>query len=171
MAMRYVMGIAMLACGVAHAVVQRINTATEFDSILKNNDFVIAEFSADWCHPCKITDPIFEKFSEEFRSITFLKIDIEKIEVLANRYNINEMPAFLYFKNGKELARHAGSRVKTGRVGFIDEESISLDEGIRQYIAKYFGIANDDGQITSPTEKKGEGILERIKKFFTSLFS
>lgn len=49
------------------------------------------------------------KFSEQFRSITFMKVDIDECEDLANRYQISSVPAFLFFKDGKEVNRLVGA--------------------------------------------------------------
>ncbi len=166
---RYSMGIALMVLVVTHAKVQHVNTVSEFDNVLKNNSFVVAEFYPEWGLN-KTIDPIFEQISDEYKNIPFLKVDIEKLETLANRYNVNEMPAFLYFKNGKEAARHTGSRVTTGE-GFLVIYSMSLDKGMRQYIAKYFGIGNVNEQVSTSSEKEEKDILRRIKSFFTSLFS
>jgi thioredoxin 1 len=47
--------------------------------------------------------------SQENPSITFLKVDIDDVEELANRFSVSSIPCFLFFKNGKEVNRLVGA--------------------------------------------------------------
>lgn len=62
-----------------------------------------------WCGPCKRIAPFFAKFSDQFPQITFLKVDIDECEDLANRFQISSVPAFLFFKDGKVINRLIGA--------------------------------------------------------------
>jgi thioredoxin 1 len=69
----------------------------------------IIKFSAYWCGPCKKIAPLFHKLSEEYKDIEFKDIDIEKDDELANKYNIQALPTFLFLENGHEHDRLCGA--------------------------------------------------------------
>lgn len=43
---------------------------------------VVVDFSATWCGPCKMISPVFEKLSTQFPAITFVKIDVDELQVV-----------------------------------------------------------------------------------------
>jgi len=55
-----------------------------------------------WCKSCKLFPPILEKFSDK-NFIKFKVIDIDENINLVQKFNINAVPALLFFKNGKLL--------------------------------------------------------------------
>ena len=42
---------------------------------------IIVDFSATWCGPCRMISPEFEKLSNEYSTIVFLKVDVDEVEV------------------------------------------------------------------------------------------
>lgn len=78
-------------------------TLQEFDDILSNtfgNRYIFVDFFAKWCGPCKRIAPKLEAMSELYNSITFVKIDVDEINDLVQRYKIQAMPTFLLFETG-----------------------------------------------------------------------
>lgn len=77
--------------------------------ILTSSQLVVIDVYADWCGPCRRFEPIFKQASEHFsRQYTFFKLNGDKERDLANYFNITAYPTTLYFKEGREIARHIG---------------------------------------------------------------
>ncbi|KAJ5893570.1 thioredoxin domain-containing protein [Penicillium taxi] len=74
----------------------------QFEDIISANKTVAAEFTARWCDECKSITPVFRKLSDQYPSITFVRIDVEKVGLLAQKYSVSYVPTFLFFKNGKK---------------------------------------------------------------------
>ena len=86
-----------------------INSNEEMQQIIKTKN-VIIDFSADWCGPCKMFAPIYEKASNSVNEVLWLKVNIEDYNGANVRevFNFQSIPTLIYFKNGKEYKRHTG---------------------------------------------------------------
>ena len=82
----------------------QVNTVEEFDNYLTNHDsgkkFVVVDFSATWCGPCKKFYPDYVIMSDDskYASILFLKVDVEELPEITDRYQISAMPTFMFFE-------------------------------------------------------------------------
>ena len=70
-----------------------------FDEIIKNNDFVIVDFWAPWCGPCKSFGPVFEETSEKYENITFAKVNTEEEQELAGHFQVRSIPTLMIFRD------------------------------------------------------------------------
>lgn len=73
--------------------------------VLESKLPVVVDFYADWCGPCKMLAPIVEDLAKEYDGkVVFYRINIDKNEALANKFEISSIPAVKVFKNGKIVA-------------------------------------------------------------------
>lgn len=92
-----------------HGLVSDVSTS-DFERILKASDKpVIVDFWANWCGPCQIYGPEFEKASKESPEAVFLKVNTESEPALSNRLGIRGIPCTIIFKDGKEIKRQPGA--------------------------------------------------------------
>ena len=78
-----------------------------FDSFIEDGNCII-DFYADWCGPCKMLAPEFEKASEKIKGTKFGKVDIDKNQKIAGRFQVMSIPTILFFKNKEQVNRHSG---------------------------------------------------------------
>ena len=81
----------------------------EFEKLVLESSIVLVDFWADWCGPCKIFGPIFEKSSEKHGDIIFAKVDTEAERELAAAAGISSIPTLMAFRDGVLLYREAGA--------------------------------------------------------------
>ncbi|KAF7347098.1 Thioredoxin [Mycena venus] len=95
--------------------VTQIETFEEFEKVVNSETPVIIEFWAEWCGPCKVISPEFEKFSNlpENAGLGFYKVDIDVDERVANEVDVIAMPSFMVFKGGNKLGVSHGANVGT----------------------------------------------------------
>ena len=72
---------------------------------------VVIDFFADWCGPCKKIAPEYEKLSQKYSDIVFLKIDADESGKLAESFNINALPTFLFLNKGNIVKRLEGANL------------------------------------------------------------
>ena len=85
-------------------------TDANFDQeVLKSGIPVVIDCFADWCGPCRMLSPIFEKVSGEMEGkAKFVKLDVDANPTTSGTYEIRSLPTMIIFKDGKEVARHSG---------------------------------------------------------------
>lgn len=98
--------------------------STTFDTIIKSEKLVLIDFSATWCGPCKTLAPILKQVKDSLRDrITILKIDVDKNQQLASKYQVRGVPTMILFQNGKQLWRQSGVLSKEEIIKIIIEKS------------------------------------------------
>lgn len=87
--------------------------------VLDNQDIVFVDFYADWCGPCKMTEPIITALAEEYAGKTkFVKVNVDHNQEIASQYNVFSIPTFIIFKQGKPQNQFVGAM---GKEGFVRE--------------------------------------------------
>jgi thioredoxin 1 len=80
-----------------------------FDTIIKSEKPVLIDFFATWCGPCKTLAPILKQVKDNLgERITILKIDVDKNQQLASKYQVRGVPTMILFQNGVQLWRQSG---------------------------------------------------------------
>ena len=98
--------------------------STNFDTIIKSEKPVLIDFFATWCGPCKTLAPILKQVKDNLgEGITVLKIDVDKNQHLASKYQVRGVPTMILFQNGKQLWRQSGVLTKDEIIKTILEKS------------------------------------------------
>ena len=90
-----------------------ITSQNEFDEIVATSKPVLVDFYATWCGPCKMQAPILYEFKDEIGDkVTVVKVDVDQVPELAERYNIISIPTITVFKNGELKEKSVGLSTK-----------------------------------------------------------
>jgi thioredoxin len=84
---------------------------TELQELRRRGTPVVADFYADWCHPCHALTPELETLSEQLGpDVTFVKVDIDAHPDLTLELGIMSVPTVVHFGgDGEEVARSIGA--------------------------------------------------------------
>ena len=69
-----------------------------FEQTILNNDFVVIDFWAPWCGPCRGFAPVFEAASEKYPDISFAKVNTEEQQGLAAHFQVRSIPTLVIFR-------------------------------------------------------------------------
>ena len=75
-------------------------SAADFEQTVTREGITLVDFWAEWCGPCRMFAPIFEKASEQHPDVTFGKVDTEAEQALAAAANIRSIPTLMAFRDG-----------------------------------------------------------------------
>lgn len=76
---------------------------------INSAQYVLVEFYATWCPHCQKMMPIVADIKTLLAdNLKVLQFDIDKNEDLANKENVQSLPTFLLYQNGKEVMRETG---------------------------------------------------------------
>ncbi len=89
-------------------------TETAFeDEVLKSSLPVMVDFTALWCGPCKMLDPVVTQLSQEWGSkVKVVKLDVDDNSNLAVQYGVMGVPTLILFVDGKPVQRLSGYQPK-----------------------------------------------------------
>lgn len=92
-----------------------------FKEIISSEVPILVDFSADWCGPCKMLAPILKQVKDELGdAIKIIKIDVDKNQPLAAKYQVKGVPTMILFKQSKQLWRQSGVLQKQEIVSIIN---------------------------------------------------
>lgn len=95
---------------------------SSFNNIINSNQPVLVDFHADWCGPCKMLAPILKEVKHDLKdSIKIVKIDVDKNQVIASKYQVRGVPTMILFKNGNQLWRQSGVVQKNDIIATINQ--------------------------------------------------
>lgn len=102
---------------------------SDFNELINDVKPTLVDFYATWCGPCKMQSPIIEKVKEEVgETANVLKIDIDKNEAVAHKYNVQSIPTLILFKNGEPVWRAVGLQQANVLVDKIKEYQGTSDK-------------------------------------------
>lgn len=97
---------------------------SSFKNIVDSEIPVLIDFYADWCGPCKMLAPILKQVKDAMGDrLKIVKIDVDKNQKLATKYNVRGVPTMMLFKNGKQVWRQSGVLQKNDILEVIREFS------------------------------------------------
>ncbi len=90
------------------ALLKKQDDGMSVEEFLKRTEnkekIVFAYFKAEWCAPCVKLKPVMEQLqAEEKEKVEILIIDIDENKKLAQHFEINTLPLFYIYKNGKKV--------------------------------------------------------------------
>lgn len=84
-------------------------TSYEFNTAISRGKYVLVDFGAEWCPPCKKMEPVLKNLGKNNpNKFTMFKVDGGKDEDILKQYSVTALPVFILFKDGKQVWRKDG---------------------------------------------------------------
>ena len=107
-----------------------------FEETINGNDFVIVDFWAQWCGPCKSFAPTYEKISAEFPDIVFAKVNTEEEQGIAAHFQIRSIPTLMMFREQIIIYSEAGALPEMAFKDIVERASDLDMAKVREQIAE-----------------------------------
>ncbi len=100
-----------------------VNSEYDFKArVVDANEICLVDLFSDRCPPCRILAPTISSLADKYvGEVIVCKVNVDRVTVIAERYNVNAIPTVLFIKNGKELRRLVGLQSETKYVALLDK--------------------------------------------------
>ena len=80
-----------------------------FEQIVSKDALTLVDFWAEWCGPCKSMHPIFSRLAKKYHSVKFGRVNIDNNQDIAMKFDVQSIPTFIMFRNGKPIDKMIGA--------------------------------------------------------------
>ena len=89
-------------------------TTDNFEAeVLNQEGYVLVDFCATWCGPCKMIAPVGAQIAEENQGVIKVgKVNVDNEMPLAQKYRVASIPTLILFKDGKPVQQSIGFATK-----------------------------------------------------------
>ncbi len=85
----------------------------EYDVITSGKGYVLVDFYAPWCAPCRKMLPVVEDLAKTYPGkFKLLTVDFDKNRLLINEKQVSSVPYLVIFKDGKKVWEKSGEASK-----------------------------------------------------------
>ena len=95
------------------AEILKLNESAFEAEVLKSTLPVMVDFTAVWCGPCKMLEPVVMQLSQDWAGkVKVVKLDVDDNSNLAVQYGVMGVPTLILFVNGSPVQRLSGYQPK-----------------------------------------------------------
>ena len=109
---------------------------SNFEQTIQDRDFVIVDFWAPWCGPCRSFAPVYDKVSADFDDVLFAKVNTEEQQEIAAHFRIRSIPTLMIFREQIIIFSQAGALPESALRDLLTKaQELDMDE-VRRQIAE-----------------------------------
>ncbi|MGL4328647.1 MAG: thioredoxin [Tannerellaceae bacterium] len=96
-------------------------TDANFQELLESGKPLVVDFWAEWCGPCRMISPIIDELATEYEGrVNIGKLNVDENDDVVSEFGIRNIPAILFFKEGKLVDKQIGATQKANIAAKID---------------------------------------------------
>ncbi|GMY23780.1 thioredoxin H-type-like [Fagus crenata] len=82
----------------------------QFEKGKESKKLVVVDFMASRCGACRSIALVLAEFAKKTPTVIFLKVDVEELKTVFEEWALEELPAFLFLKEGKLVDKVVGAK-------------------------------------------------------------
>lgn len=107
--------------------VHHVKTHEEYEKLKDTDDLVVVDYSAEWCAPCRIFAPTFEKMAKKYKQCIFIHVDVDLFDEHLDCEDIKSVPTFKLFLN-KKIKREFPGPDEKRLIKYIKRYGVKTDK-------------------------------------------
>jgi thioredoxin len=111
-------------------------TRESFEQTVTGSNFVIVDFWAPWCGPCRGFAPVFKAAAEKHPDIVFGKVNTDEEQDIAAHFGIRSIPTLMIFRDQIVIFDQPGA-MSASALDHVIGQAKGLDmDAVRKEIAE-----------------------------------
>lgn len=82
----------------------------QLSEIARQNEWLLLDFWAQWCAPCKSMNPVLEAFSENNPDVAVVKINVDEQQEIAGQFGVRAIPTLVFLRRDEFLDQQVGAK-------------------------------------------------------------
>lgn len=97
-------------------------TDANFDTHIKTHPYLLVDFWAEWCGPCRMIAPVLEELAGEYKTrLAVGKVNVDENRQVATRFGIRSIPTLLLLRDGVRADQIVGAHPKATIKAKVDQ--------------------------------------------------
>ncbi|KNB52963.1 thioredoxin family protein [Streptomyces caatingaensis] len=118
-------------------------TKENFDEVVSGADFVLINFWATWCGPCKRFAPVYDRVAAKHEDLVFAKVETDSQAELSAAFEISSVPTLMIVRDNIAVYAQPGALPEAALEDVIRQaRALDMDE-VRASVAEAQAQAKD----------------------------
>lgn len=109
-------------------------TQQNFDEVVEKHNFLVIDFWAKWCVPCRSFSKVVEKVAEQYPEFVFGTVDIDVEKELAEEFNIRSVPSIMILRDKVIIFAESGALTASSLIDLLKQTKALKSEDLKKAI-------------------------------------
>lgn len=107
-----------------------LNTFYELGDLANNHEWMLLDFWAPWCAPCKVMNPVLEQFSQIDPETAVVKVNVDEKHDLAAKFGVRAIPTLVLLRRDKFIGKETGAKSLKDLESWLEDLKSKVSETV-----------------------------------------